>query len=45
MSWDFIEKTPLMTAAEKQLFLHENAFGFYRFGTLPDLKPIRHMAE
>ena len=45
MSWDFIEKTPLMTAAEKQLFLHENACGFYRFGTLPDLKPIRHMAE
>ena len=45
MSWDFIQKSPLLTDAEKQRFFHDNALGFYRFGTLPELKPIRHMAE
>ena len=45
MSWDFIEKSPLLTDKEKQLFFHENAKGFYRFGALPDLPLIRHMAE
>ena len=45
MSWDFIDKSPLLTAEEKQLFFHENARGFYRFGTFPDLPVIHHMAE
>ena len=45
MSWDFIEKSPLLTAEEKQMFLHDNAYGFYRFGMLPELPEIRHMAE
>ena len=45
MSWDFIDKSPLLTAEEKQQFFHENAKGFYRFGTLPDLPVIHHMAE
>ena len=45
MSWDFIDKSPLLTAEEKQLFFHENARGFYRFGTFPDPPVIHHMAE
>ena len=45
MSWDFIEKSTLMSVEEKQRFLHDNAYGFYRFSNLPDLKPIHHMAE
>ena len=45
MSWDFIDKSPLMTAEEKQLFFHDNAHGFYRFGELPVLPLIHHMAE
>ena len=44
-SWDFIEKSPLLTAAEKRAFLHGNAYGFYCFEKLPDLPAIRHMAE
>ena len=45
MSWDFIDKSPLMTAEEKQMFFHDNAHGFYRFGELPELPLIHHMAE
>ena len=45
MSWDFIEKSPLLTEGEKQRFFHENAAAFYRFGPLPDLPLIHHMAE
>ena len=45
MSWDFIDKSPLLTAEEKQRFFHDNAHGFYRFGALPELPAIRHMAE
>ena len=45
MSWDFIEKSPLLTEEEKQLFFHENAHQFYHFGILPDLPVIHHMAE
>ena len=45
MSWDFIDKSPLLTDGEKRLLFHENAAGFYRFGTLPDLPVIHHMAE
>ena len=45
MSWDFLERTDLLTPGEKNLFLFENARAFYRFGDLPEIKPIRHMAE
>ena len=45
MSWDFIQKSPLLGDREKRLFFHDNAHAFYRFGTLPDLPRIRHMAE
>ncbi len=45
MSWDFIDKSPLLTEEEKALLFHGNAAEFYRFGTLPDLPVIHHMAE
>ena len=45
MSWNFIDKSTLLTDGEKKEFFHENAAKFYRFGTLPDLPVIHHMAE
>ncbi len=45
MSWDFLERTDLLTDEEKNRFLFENARLFYRFGDLPEIKPVRHMAE
>jgi predicted TIM-barrel fold metal-dependent hydrolase len=45
MSWDFVDKSPLLTAEEKRRFLHENAAGFYRFGDLPEMPWVHHMAE
>ena len=45
MSWDFIDKSPLLTEEEKRLFFHENAKAFYQFGELPDMPYIHHMAE
>ena len=45
MSWDFIEKSPLLTAEEKHLFLHQNAQGFYQFENLPEMPYVHHMAE
>lgn len=45
MSWDFVEKSPLLTAEEKQLFFHQNAERFYRFEKLPDMPYVHHMAE
>ena len=45
MSWDFVGKSPLLTEEEKKMFFHENAKGFYRFGNLPELPVIHHMAE
>lgn len=45
MSWDFVEKSPLLTAEEKQLFFHRNAERFYRFEKLPDMPYVHHMAE
>ena len=45
MSWDFIEKSTLLTEKEKSLFLHKNAEAFYRFHDLPDMPYIHHMAE
>ena len=45
MSWDFVNKSPLLTPEEKQLFFHRNSEGFYRFHDLPDMPYIHHMAE
>ena len=45
MSWDFIDKSPLLTTEEKQLFFHRNAEAFYRFHDLPDMPYVHHMAE
>ncbi len=45
MSWDFVDKSPLLTAEEKQRFFHDNAAAFYRFGTLPQMPYVHHMAE
>ncbi len=45
MSWDFIDKSSLLTEKEKKLFLHRNAEAFYRFHDLPEMPYIHHMAE
>ena len=45
MSWDFIAKSTRLTEGEKQLFFHDNASRFYRFGELPEMPYIVHMAE
>ena len=45
MSWDFIDKSPRLTEDEKRLFFHDNAQSFYRFGSLPEMPLIHHMAE
>ena len=45
MSWDFIDKSPLLTEEEKRSFFHDNAKSFYQFGELPDMPYIHHMAE
>lgn len=45
MSWDFVDKSPLLTGEEKQLFFHDNAEKFYRFHDLPEMPYIHHMAE
>ena len=45
MSWDFIDKSPILTEEEKRLFFHENAKSFYQFGELPDMPYVHHMAE
>jgi len=45
MSWDFVQKSPLLTDEEKRLFFHDNAERFYRFENLPDMPYIHHMAE
>ncbi|MBE5810042.1 MAG: amidohydrolase [Clostridiales bacterium] len=45
MSWDFVDKSPLLTAEEKQFFFHDNAEKFYRFHDLPQMPYVHHMAE
>lgn len=45
MSWDFVDKSPLISPEDKQLFFHGNAKAFYRFGDLPEMPYIHHMAE
>ena len=45
MSYDFVQKTPELTDAEKRLFLGENACRFYGFSNLPELPYIKNMSE
>ena len=45
MSYDFVEKTPELTADEKRLFLGENAKQFFGFANLPQLPYIKNMSE
>ena len=45
MSYDFVEKSPELTANEKRLFLGENAKKFFGFGELPELPYIKNMSE
>ena len=45
MSYDFVEKSPELTANEKRLFLGENAKKFFGFGELPNLPYIKNMSE
>ena len=45
MSLDFVTKSNELTETEKHLFLHENAYRFYRFDDLPELPHIHHIAE
>ena len=45
MSWDFVDKSPLLTEEEKQRFFHDNAEKFYRFRDLPEMPYVHHMAE
>lgn len=45
MSWDFIAQSSLLTEEEKRRFFHDNAKSFYRFGELPDMPYVHHMAE
>ncbi|MBO2517965.1 MAG: amidohydrolase [Clostridiales bacterium] len=45
MSLDFVTGSKELTGTEKDMFLHSNARCFYRFGVLPDLPRIHHMAE
>ncbi|MBK7097105.1 MAG: amidohydrolase [Sphingobacteriales bacterium] len=45
MSYDFIIKSNLLSEEEKQMFLGENAIGFYGFNNLPQLPYIKNMCE
>ena len=45
MSWDFIDRAGKLTSEEKRRFFHDNAAAFYRFGPLPEMPYIHHMAE
>ena len=45
MSYDFVEKSPELSAEEKRMFLGENAKKFFGFENLPDLPYIKNMSE
>lgn len=45
MSYDFVQKSPALTAAEKAAFLFENAASFYGFSGLTACEKIRNMLE
>lgn len=43
MSYDFITKSSEIDEADKRKFLGENAVGFYGFGRVKKIGPIKHM--
>lgn len=45
MSYDFVSRSPELTADEKALFLGGNACRFYGFKNLPQLPYIKNMSE
>lgn len=45
MSYDFVSKSPELTADEKAQFLGSNAERFYGFKNLPELPYIKNMSE
>ena len=45
MSYDFILKSAMLSDAEKQLFLGENARSFYGFKELVTLPYVKNMSE
>lgn len=45
MSWGFVTQSTLLTEAEQRMFFHDNAAVFYRFGVLPEMPYVHHMAE
>ena len=45
MSYDFVEKSPELSAEEKRLFLGENAKKFFGFENLIELPYIKNMSE
>jgi hypothetical protein len=45
MSYDFVEKSPELSAEEKRLFLGENAKKFFGFEDLIELPYIKNMSE
>ncbi|MDR2498680.1 MAG: amidohydrolase [Tannerellaceae bacterium] len=45
MSYDFVRRSPLLTDAEKRLFLGANAQEFYGFGPLPNMPYVKNMLE
>lgn len=45
MSYDFVSRSPELTADEKTLFLGGNACRFYGFKNLPQLPYIKNMSE
>lgn len=45
MSYDFVLRSPLLTAEEQAAFLGLNAQRFYGFDTLPELPYIKNMSE
>ena len=45
MSYDFLERSALLTEEEKALFLGGNAARFYDFSDLPELPYLKNMSE
>ena len=45
MSYDFVLKTDELTEKDKAMFLGDNAYKFYGFKELPELKYIKNMSE
>lgn len=45
MSYDFVRRSPLLSADEQEAFLGDNARRFYGFTNLPELPYIKNMSE